>query len=202
MPPPVENITQSPVINRRSSTSFPASDSRQRAFSITKDHMKRSHSTHATRLSVLRLALPRSSRCPVAHVERLLQADQVNYKAAETAPSTWTVPSGSYHAPTSASATPRPPKVNSRFGRRHRAPLTPRGQRRPSAADGAGPVRHARRARRRSPLARRRRPHARSAVADRCSEFWQENGFTLKTGSRRDRHHDDRLGREPREHSG
>src|ERR1700744_2866187 len=88
---PSLSSSQSSTVDHRP---VPGIDSRQRAFGITKDLMKRSaFSTHAWRLSVLSLGF--GTLFSLAGCDTLndwLAPDTVNYKGAETAPSL-TVPS-------------------------------------------------------------------------------------------------------------
>jgi len=157
----------------------PGIDSRQRAFSITKDPMKRSAlSTHATRLSVLSLGL--ASVVALSGCDTLndwLAPDRVNYKAAETAPSL-TVPSDLSTADISQRYA-APPKVNSLGGGAERA-LTPAGNATlgvPTAQDPYG-MHVENDGDRRWLVVDGRTP---DQLWGPLKEFWEESGFTLKT---------------------
>jgi outer membrane protein assembly factor BamC len=154
----------------------PGIDSRQRALSITKDPMKRSSLfTHAQRLSVLSLAIFTLAGCDT--LNDWLAPDRVNYKGAETAPSL-AVPSDLSTGDISQRYA-APPKINALGGGTERQ-LTPAGNATlgmPTPADPFGmhvevDGDH------RYLVVDGRTP---DQLWPQLQEFWQDNGFTLKT---------------------
>ena len=170
-----------PITNLIADAYVPGIDSRQRAFGITKDFMKRSaFLTHAWRLSALSLGF--GVFVSLAGCDTLndwLAPDTVNYKAAETAPSL-AVPSDLSTGNISQRYA-APPAINTLGGAAPRS-LTPAGNATvgvPTPTDPFG-MHVERDGDRRWLVVDGRSP---DQLWPQLQEFWTENGFTLKTES-------------------